>query len=79
MTPYKKSLLLLTEQISKEFFSEPRSSNVEKVAANLFSVFIKQVKENSDDQTMYMMLKILMAEAMMMRGVKENANTERNA
>lgn len=79
MTQYKKSLLLLTSQISKEFFSESHSSKVEKAAANLFIVFIKQVKESSEEDTMYMMLKILMAEAMMMRGARENGNTKRNA
>jgi hypothetical protein len=79
MKDYKKTLLLLTNEISKEFFSEPRSSNTEKAAASLFDVFIKQVKENSEEETMYMMLKILVAEAIMFRGAKENGNTRTDA
>jgi hypothetical protein len=79
MTTYKKTLLLLTANISKDFFSEPHSSNVEKAASNLFSIFIKQVKENSEEETMYMMLKILVAEVMMVKGAKTNGHIKTDA
>ena len=79
MTPYKRSLLILATEISKEFFSHSRSARIEKAASGLFDMFIKQVKENSEDQTMYMMLKILTAEAIMLKGARTNGYTETDA
>lgn len=79
MTEYKKRVLQLANEISKDFFSEQKSASVEKAASHLFSVFTKQVRENSDEEFMYMMLKILMTEAMVLKGVKENGRTETDA
>lgn len=79
MSDYQIKMLTLSKLISKNFFSEPRSANVEKAASKIFGIFEDQVKNKDDKDTMMMMLKILVAEGVLMYGARETRTDQTKA
>ena len=71
MSDYQIKMLTLSKLISKNFFSEPRSANVEKAASKVFDMFEKEVKSKDDKDMMMIMLKLLVAEGVLMYGARE--------
>lgn len=71
MSDYKLQMLTLSKLISKNFFSEPRSKKAEKEASKIFDIFEDQVKNKDEKETMMMMLKILVAEGVLVYGARE--------
>lgn len=77
MSEYKDKLLAASHIISKDFFSEHRTKRVEKQASKMFEMFEEQVKNNSERDTMIMMLKILVSEGVITYGAREQAQLEK--
>jgi hypothetical protein len=71
MTKYKKVILEMLDHISKEYFSVSRTSEEEKFASLLFSKFKYQIENSEDMNVMFMLLKIMAAEGVMINGRTE--------
>jgi hypothetical protein len=79
MTGYKKALLEIVDEWSRVFFSKQRDADVEKVASSLFSKFRFQVENESEIKVMFMLLKIMMSEGVMLNGTRQLENPRSDA
>jgi hypothetical protein len=68
---YKEAVLKVLDNISQEYFSVSRTSEEEKFASLLFSKFKYQVDNSEDMNIMFMLLKIIAAEGIMINGRTE--------
>jgi hypothetical protein len=68
---YKEAVLKVLDNISQEYFSVSRTSEEEKFASTLFSKFKYQVENSEDMNVMFMLLKIIAAEGIMINGRTE--------
>ena len=71
MSRYKQVIFEMLDHISKEYFSVSRTSEEEKFASLLFSKFKYQVDNSEDMNIMFMLLKIIAAEGIMINGRTE--------
>jgi hypothetical protein len=79
MTGYKKSIVKLVNMISEEYFSVERNEEEEKYAAIIFAKFIKAITNDDDVNIMYMLLKVIMVEGVMLNGARRLNNDEADA
>jgi hypothetical protein len=79
MTGYKKSIVKLVNMISEEHFSVERNEEEEKYAAMIFAKFIKAITNDDDVNIMYMLLKVIMVEGVMLNGARRLNNDEADA
>ena len=79
MTDYKKAILEIVDEWSRAFFSKQRNAEVEKVASALFSKFKYQVENDDEVSVMFMLLKIMMAEGVMLDGTRQIESPGTNA
>jgi hypothetical protein len=79
MTAYKKAILEIVDEWSKAFFSKQRDADVEKIASALFSKFKYQVENDDEISVMFMLLKIMMAEGVMLDGTRQLENRRTDA
>lgn len=76
---YKKAVLNIIDEWSRAFFSKQRDADVEKVASALFSKFRFQVENESEIKVMFMLLKIMMSEGVMLNGTRQIENPRSDA
>ena len=76
---YKEAVLKVLDNISQEYFSVSRTSEEEKFASLLFSKFKYQVENSEDINVMFMLLKIIAAEGIMINGRTEIEDATINA
>lgn len=79
MSGYKEAALEMIDLISKKYFSESRSAEEEEFASALFNKFRFQIKEQDDIKTMFMLLKIMVAEGIMLHGTRRLENPKTDA
>jgi hypothetical protein len=74
MTVYKKAILEIVEDWSQAFFSKKHDEEVEKIALDLFRKFKEQIEEQEELQIVFMLLKIMMVEGVMLDGTRQLEN-----
>lgn len=79
MKEYKKAILQIVDNHSKSFFSKHRDSDIEKVATELFNKFKSQIEKESEIKVMFMLLKVMIAEGMIIYGTRQIKNTKSDA
>jgi hypothetical protein len=79
MTEYKKAILEIVDEWSKAFFSKQRSADIEKVASELFTKFKFQIENQTEVKTMFMLLKLMMSEGVMLDGTRQLENPRSDA
>jgi hypothetical protein len=79
MSEYKKAILEIIDKWSKAFFAKQRSADIEKVASELFNKFRFQIENQTDAKTMFMLLKIMMSEGVMLDGARQLENPRTDA
>ena len=79
MTPYKKAILEIVDEWSRAFFSKHREADVEKIAGQLFNKFRVQIENDTEVKIMFMLLKIMMAEGVMIHGARKLENSRSDA
>jgi hypothetical protein len=78
MTNYKKTIIEITNMLSEMYFSVPRDAEEEKHANEIFSKFKYKIKEDADINIMFMLLKVILIEGVMLNGTRstDNPNTD---
>jgi hypothetical protein len=79
MTDYKKALLELLDDITKKFYSKPRSKEFEETSFKLIEKIKKQIIEQDQERIMFMLLKIIASEGVMVNGAKRINDIGRDA
>jgi hypothetical protein len=79
MTDYKKELLELLDDITKKFYLKPRSKEFEETSFKLIEKIKKQIIEQDQERIMFMLLKIIASEGVMINGARRINNTGRDA
>lgn len=79
MKEYKKAILEIADNWSKSFFSKHHDSDIEKVASELFNKFKIQIEKDSEIKVMFMLLKVMIAEGMIIYGTRQIRNTKSDA
>lgn len=79
MTGYKKAVLKIVDEWSKGFFSKPRSADVEEAVGKLFAKFKHQIENQDEVKIMFMLLKIMMSEGVMLNGTRQLENPRSDA
>lgn len=70
MTGYKKALLEIVDEWSKVFFSKHRNAEQEAYVSSMFNKFKYQIENQDEVKTMFMLLKIMMSEGVMLNGTR---------
>jgi hypothetical protein len=78
MTNYKKTIISITDTLSKIYFSVPRDAQEENNAAEIFAKFKYKVEKDEDINVMFMLLKVILLEGVMLNGARsiDNPNTD---
>lgn len=79
MTGYKKAVLEIVDDYSRDFFSKPRSADIEKVASKLFNKFRFEIENQDDVKVMFMLLTVMMSEGVMLDGARQLKYPESDA
>lgn len=79
MKEYKKAILQIVDNHSKSFFSKHRDSDIEKVATELFNKFKSQIEKESEIKVMFMLLKVMITEGVMVHGARQIENVRSDA
>lgn len=79
MTGYKKALLEIMDEWSRVFFSKKRDADVEAMASAMFNKFKYQIQNQDEVAIMFMLLKVMMSEGVMMRGTRQLESSRSDA
>jgi hypothetical protein len=70
MSAYKKAALELLDHLIKKFISKNKTIDFESQAAEVFAKFKYQIKESDEMEIMFILLKIMVVEGVMLNGTR---------
>jgi uncharacterized membrane protein len=79
MSPYKIAALKIINIVSKQYFSKSRTAKEEKFASSLFNKLTTQIKEQEEIKIMFMLLKVMVAEGIMLHGTRRIESNKSDA